>query len=146
MNSEPHALDIWPAALPRAFLGPALRKIKIALEHGNREEAIAAVEQAFRDAQPEAVTLDSPLVELGIPLRLVNSLERDGIMTIRQLCELCTTEVARRPNFGNRNVDAIKIALDRHGWSLRYELSEGSTGLRPIEHRQWLAKQARRTA
>jgi DNA-directed RNA polymerase alpha subunit len=141
MNSEPHALDIWPAALPRAFLGPALRKIKTALEHGNREEAIAAVERAFRDAQPEVVTLDSHLVDLGIPLRLVHMLERGGNMTIRDLCDLCATEVSHLPNVGPRNLDVIKLALSRHGWRLRHELAEGSTGLKPIQHREWLARQ-----
>lgn len=146
-NSRP-TLERWPTALPAELIGPALAQVEIAFNHGNIEEAHAAVDRVFEaiTAPPVQVTLESPLVDLGIPLRLVNSFQADGIMTIRQLCELNVTEVTGRRNFGTRNTEAIKLALSRHGWSLRHEAVTVSA-LKPLPTgKQWLDRVARRTA
>jgi DNA-directed RNA polymerase alpha subunit len=147
MSSTPHLIERWPTALPVELIGPALAMVEIAFNHGNEEEAHAAVRRVFAQAgPPQTVTLDSPLCDLGLSLRITNSLEADGVLTVRQLCELSVTEICRRPNFGQKYLDAIRTALGKHGWTLRYESATGVTNLKPLENKEtWMTRLMRRT-
>jgi DNA-directed RNA polymerase alpha subunit len=144
--SAPSLLERWPTALPVELIGPALAMVEVAFNHGNEEEAHAAVRRVFASVAPsDTVTLDSPLVDLGLNLRITNSLEADGVLTIGQLCEMTVTEIYHRPNFGRKYADAIREALAKHGWTLRYESVEGVTNLRPLpSKKQWLNQLVRR--
>lgn len=120
--------------------------VEVAFNHGNEEEAHAAVRRVFAQAAPpEAVTLDSPLCDLGLSLRITNSLEADGVLSVRQLCDLTVSDVYHRPNFGQKYVDAIRTALGKHGWTLRYESVQGVTSLKPLpSKKEWLTQLVRR--
>lgn len=148
MPSTPSLIERWPAALPVELIGPALAMVEVAFNHGNEEEAHAAVRRVFAQAAPpDDVTLDSPLVDLGLSIRITNSLEAAGVLTVRQLCELSVTEIYQRPNFGQKYVDAIRTALGKYGWTLRYESAYGETSLKPLpSKKEWLNQLARRTA
>lgn len=106
--------------------------VEIAFNHGNKDEAYAAIDKAFRDAQPEEITLASPLNALGIPQRAVMPLERRGVMTIGAVCGWSITDLLDIPNFGRAYVRMIEEALARHGWSLRCDLVDGVTNNRPL--------------
>lgn len=138
MHSRP-TIDRWPTALPVELIGPALAMVEVAFNHGNREEAIAAVHRVFDEAgRAEQLCLDSPLGDLGLPVRICNAYEMAGMRTIRNLTEWTKTRLETLANIGNACVRVTETALEKHGWSLSSDLSDGTTGLRPGSHRQWL--------
>src|SRR5688500_18953422 len=113
MSTHHHActpkLERWPTALPVELIGPELAQVESALNHGNREEAYAAIDRAFNAVKPaETVTLDSPLSDLGMSLRITNGLEAAGVLLVRDLCQLNLEEVLQVPNFGRMYVATIR--------------------------------------
>lgn len=134
-------LERWPTALPAEVIGPALAKVEVALHHGNEEEAHAAVRAAFEAVKPPSeITLDSSLVELGLPQRVVGSFDRSGILTVRQLCELTATQVHQRPNFGSMYTAMIRNALEKHGFELRRDTEYTANNPMPKDKRSWLER------
>jgi DNA-directed RNA polymerase alpha subunit len=119
-NSRP-TLERWPTALPAELIGPALAQVEIAFNHGNIEEAHAAVDRVFEAiaAPPVQVTLESPLIELGLPVRVVNELEEAGVLTVRGLCEESIWSLGNIRNFGPLKVQEVVDAVERHGYRLR---------------------------
>ena len=144
MSNPP--LERWPTALPVEVIGPALARVEVAFCHGNREEAHAAIDQAFDSHEETDVTLDSPIGDLGLPIRYTNSLESAGIATIRDLTEWSIQQLHAIRNCGTATTNMIQVALEKHGWSLQNNLADGYTALQPLSGKQWLEKLARRTA
>ncbi len=91
----------------------------MALLRGNREQCDAAITRFFAVQGVEVVTLDSPPVALGLPLRAVNPLEDYlRVYTVRDLVG-CTREMLRKvPSFGPNMIDGILAALRKHGFEL----------------------------
>ncbi len=101
------------------LLERCLATVELALSRNNGEEALAAIER-MRDeaAEPVDVTLESPLVELGLPLRIVHPLEAIGVLTVEDVTLQTPSNLRRLRNFGTSAVRQIREALAEHGWSL----------------------------
>jgi DNA-directed RNA polymerase alpha subunit len=53
------------------------------------------------------------LAEVGLPVRTINTLEENEILTLGQLCQLTTSELQSIPNLGKVTVDRCREILDR---------------------------------
>jgi DNA-directed RNA polymerase alpha subunit len=121
MNAQPTLLERWPTALPVELIGPALAQVEIAFCHGNEEEAHAAIRRVFAATRPKpTVTRESPIAELCLPQRILNELDRMGIMFVRDLCDWSMTELTQIPNFGERTARRIRAAVEECGHRLKH--------------------------
>jgi DNA-directed RNA polymerase alpha subunit len=111
------SLERRDTALPEELIALTLAKVEIALHHGNEEEAHTVIARAFSEAQAkEQVTLDSPLIALGLPVRTVNGMEEAGILTVGDLCDWRLCDLISLPNFGERTAHEVRAAIERHGF------------------------------
>lgn len=116
--APPDYLQRGPHSLPDDVIVRCVARLEIALVHGSRDEAIASIDEAFVPAAKELVTLDSPLVDLGLPIRVVNALESRGMTCVADLCEWSYTQLFDLPHFGRLTADQIRLAVERYGLSL----------------------------
>jgi DNA-directed RNA polymerase alpha subunit len=63
-------------------------------------------------------SLDMPLSELGLSTRAMGALRYD-FATVRELIACSADELGRIPNLGKVTLAEVRIALARHGRSLR---------------------------
>jgi DNA-directed RNA polymerase alpha subunit len=47
----------------------------------------------------------SSLAEVGLPVRTINTLEENDVLTVGQLCELTVAELREMPNLGAVTID-----------------------------------------
>jgi hypothetical protein len=105
------------------YVAPALVEttmgaVRFALLRGNREEADAALDRHYRQAEEERVTKDSPIAVLLLAQRVLNGLEDRGIHRVGQLARYSPMRLIEIPNFGRRTVRMIQEELHKHGFTL----------------------------
>jgi len=65
------------------------------------------------------VTLDSPLEEVELSVKVYNTLRTRGIETVGDLVAKTESELAAFPNFGLKSITEVKEVLAEHGLALR---------------------------
>ena len=108
-------------AVPMDIAIQHARMAACAMRTGDEAKAVAAVRRAFRVAREMSqwrVTLDSPIAELGMSIRIVNLLESLGITTVNDITRTMACELLAVPGVNRRTVSNIENALSDHGLSL----------------------------
>lgn len=100
-----------------------LGAIKIALNRDppHRGEAIAALDRYLIQSRrgKTQIECETPIAELGLSERVLNFLDREGIITVGAL-EACTAEeLLSIPNFGQKCLDEVKACLAKVGRRLK---------------------------
>jgi DNA-directed RNA polymerase alpha subunit len=111
-------LALMQNSVPEERRTACLGCVEIALIRGNREEAYAAIDFAFRE-DSEPVTLDSPIATLRLPERITGALERAGIFSVGALTSKSGFDLRSLWNFGESAIDQVRTVLARHGFGLR---------------------------
>lgn len=95
------------------------RRLFVAMIRGNREHAVAIIDEAFRPRIAEAVTLEEkrriPLADL-LDVRICNYLETINVFTVGELLEIRRTDLLRIPNFGQHSLDVVLEKLAELGF------------------------------
>ena len=88
------------------LIGQFTRRIEVLFLHGNFQLAHEVIDQAEVEltSKPEAVSLDSPLADVGLPSRIVSILEAAGVRTVRDALARTPDELREIPNFGAGSV------------------------------------------
>ncbi len=121
-NSRP-TLELWTNAIAEERREVCLAQIEIALCHGNREEAEAALARAFRTIKPDTITVNSPVSEI-LPPKLAGAVEHMRIMTVGELSN-CTREyLLTGPNIGEKAIAVIRAEMEKVGFSLKESLPQ----------------------
>lgn len=92
----------------------------------NIEERIvdSPVQEAVRAPEERAHDLKSlPIVEFGVPTRIQNILEKEGIKTIAGLLQKTRSQLLGIPGLGEKALEEIEAALAKLGGTLRDEQS-----------------------
>lgn len=114
--------DVLKAPLiDRHRIDKCLRMVEIALSRGNREECESAIADCFADETIGRIDLDSPLAEVGLDTRLVNTLESQRMMYVGDLVKRRRSHLLAIPNIGSKQLKLIVEALAEHGLRLREE-------------------------
>ena len=108
-----HANNLPPESIQRC-----LAQVEIALSRGNPDQAHAAITAVY--FRPGGhVDERSPLAQTELPVRLVNMLEREGILTVAHLCDRTRLELLTIRHLSERGVQIIESTLKDLGFGLR---------------------------
>jgi DNA-directed RNA polymerase alpha subunit len=117
--------------LPPNIRSQCVRRVEIALKHGSREQALAAIREAFDAAGQSPVEFGSSVYELRMPLRAAEALDEYGILTVGALSRCTEDELRSNTRLGAKSLEAVRAALKRVGMSLRepgqVRITEGET-------------------
>ena len=106
---------IEPAAIERC-----VETIRVALGHYNRDECIAAIDRAFGyQAAPLVVEFSTPVADLGLDVRTVNTLEDGGIKTVGALCGTTPRELEQIPQAGPAFIKRLREVMEKYKLPLR---------------------------
>lgn len=91
---------------------------------------LSAAEQA--DAAREQA-LDTPVAEMDLPVRVINTLERRGALLCRDLMNLSDFTISTTRNLGEKGVNLLKNAISKLGleppnWTVMARKTRGNTG------------------
>lgn len=100
------------AAPPQDCRERCLATIAIELQAGNRAACIAAVKRAFAPVD-DAITVDSHVGALDLPVRTVNALTGAGIHTVGQLGDTRPDVLLALPMFAEKTVREIRDVIQR---------------------------------
>jgi DNA-directed RNA polymerase alpha subunit len=111
------------------FYEPTVKKIHLALLHGNWERAHALLDEAEQlrmDPGSAELSLDSPLgqTKLENDPRLLNSLEDYGIATIGELLNASEIQLAGIPGLGVKRIDYLRELVGKLAGRMR-QLPDG---------------------
>lgn len=88
-----------------------IMRVELALNRGNRNEALAAVNNAFA-SRAKMITENSSLVALVLPLRIINGLEKAGITTLCHLRRAVAADLIKTiPYFGDKTTAECAEAI-----------------------------------
>lgn len=119
MSRAPNPIN-WTLAKALApdVIQRAVGQIEVAMGHGNREEALRAVERAF-EGEREKVTRLSSVNDLEMLHRLACILEARGIAQVGQLCQHTQADLQAMRGLNRLSAVRIRLALRREGFRLR---------------------------
>lgn len=121
-------LDDRPETSPEVT-SECLKKVEIALLHGNEEQAVAAIRYAFANGlcpsephDPRELSDDEPLAATSLGggagvkngellVRLLDTLERYGFLTVGQVRSVGYAGIMKLPFISNRCADVIAEAV-----------------------------------
>lgn len=92
-----------------------LIKLHLALSRECNGECLAAIQWHFRVEEPD----DQSLTDLGLPERVVNALERNGVLTVRHLCKQSVADLMSINGMSYSSVEQIQTKLGERGLSLK---------------------------
>jgi hypothetical protein len=87
----------------------------------NRAEEYGCVINPDGTTSHPEVSTASPIAHLVFSVRTANCMNNANIQTVGQLCEKTEKELSRYRTLGKSSLEEIKIALAKHGFSLRKE-------------------------
>lgn len=103
-------------SLPEDKVHRCLATIELALRRSNREEAIAAVNRAFREEERAAISADSYLEELGLGDKIVETLNSRNIATIRDLLLGDSAALYAIVGLSESEVNTVILSVESHGF------------------------------
>jgi DNA-directed RNA polymerase subunit alpha len=119
--------SLWtrPEALPADVIQRALARAEVAMLHGNKEEALLAMHDAFVEAGDEPITATSPIARLDIPSRLLSILETSQITLVGHLLEMTWDQLLQTRSVGSKGATQVVLALRKVGFKLRRPMCHG---------------------
>lgn len=75
--------------------------------------------------------LEVAVAQLALPLRIVNYLEQQGVLTVHDLLHCHAAQLRQAPNFGDKSLEQIYAALRRLGFVKRTPQSDSPATLSP---------------
>lgn len=90
----------------------AVGKIRLAIARGNVDLARESLEEFLQQAcSTDAITLDSPITLLMLPVRMTNNLEANGYLTVRSLVKASDDELRCVPDLAESSLRKIREVL-----------------------------------
>lgn len=137
IESTTAALALSNRKEAQAAIDRCIERVRLALGHGNREEAHAAIERcglsvlaAFHQGNQEAlaavdvafgrrtnspaVEFSTPVAELGLDVRTVNTLEDAGIKTVGALCGTTPADLETIPQAGPAFIKRLREVMAKY--------------------------------
>lgn len=112
-------LERGPYGLDYADAERFSRRVYVAMLRGNRDQAHAIIDAAFRPRIADAVTLEEkreiPLADV-FDVCMCNKLEKLGLMTIGDLLNVSRADLLGIPNFGVTSLEVVFSKLAELGF------------------------------
>jgi DNA-directed RNA polymerase alpha subunit len=105
------------------WAGTVARRVQIALERLNFEEAHCAVAWGESTYEDSIASLTDPeetaIAELDLPVRIINALDREGRMMVSHLLAMSRSQLIAIPGVGEKCLEIIEEALVTAGFGER---------------------------
>lgn len=122
-------IEVWTDGTlePEEALSRSAKILMGHLQHlaGVTAESLAAMVEVEEPAEPVDEIVDIPIEELDLSVRVLNSLKRTGITTVREVMELNTKgddALLSIRNFGVKSLTELKDKLAEQGYILEIDL------------------------